>query len=71
MLRDDYLENKIASFLAMTMMCVFFKTTVYFERARWPICGIGLPKEVLKKIYFENIIKIIPSLGSVNNFTLK
>ncbi|HBQ82316.1 MAG: hypothetical protein A2X03_13125 [Bacteroidetes bacterium GWA2_40_15] len=42
-----------------------------FERARWPICGIGLPKEVLKKIYFENIIKIIPSLGSVNNFTLK
>ncbi len=33
-----------------------------FERARWPICGIGLPKEVLKKIYFENILKIIPSL---------
>ena len=33
-----------------------------FERARWPICGIGLPKEVLKKIYSENILKIIPSL---------
>jgi hypothetical protein len=33
-----------------------------FDRARWSICGIGLPKEVLKKIYFENILKIIPSL---------
>jgi uncharacterized protein len=33
-----------------------------FDRARWPICGIGLPKDVLKKIYHENIIKIIPSL---------
>jgi predicted TIM-barrel fold metal-dependent hydrolase len=33
-----------------------------FERARWPICGIGLPKEVLKKIYCDNILKIIPSL---------
>jgi predicted TIM-barrel fold metal-dependent hydrolase len=33
-----------------------------FDSARWPICGIGLPKEVLKKIYFENILKIIPSL---------
>jgi predicted TIM-barrel fold metal-dependent hydrolase len=40
-----------------------------FERARWPICGIGLPRDVLKKIYYENIIKIIPSLGTVNNFT--
>jgi len=33
-----------------------------FERARWPICGIGLPREVLKKIYQDNILKIIPSL---------
>lgn len=33
-----------------------------FDRARWPISGIGLPKEVLRKIYFENILKIIPSL---------
>jgi len=40
-----------------------------FERARWPICGIGLPKEVLKKIYHENILKIIPSLKSELNFT--
>jgi predicted TIM-barrel fold metal-dependent hydrolase len=36
-----------------------------FDRARWPICGIGLPEEVLKKIYHENILKIIPSLSSV------
>lgn len=33
-----------------------------FDRARWPICGIGLPADVLKKIYHENIIGIIPSL---------
>jgi DNA-directed RNA polymerase subunit N (RpoN/RPB10) len=39
-----------------------------FERARWPVCGIGLPKEVLRKIYYENILKIIPSLKSVINF---
>ncbi len=37
-----------------------------FDRARWPICGIGLPEEVLKKIYHENVLKIIPSLR--NNF---
>ena len=33
-----------------------------FDRARWPICGIGLPKEVLEKIYYKNILRIIPSL---------
>lgn len=33
-----------------------------FDMARWPICGIGLPQEVLEKIYFKNILKIIPSL---------
>ena len=33
-----------------------------FQRVRWPICGIGLPKEVLEKIYYKNILKIIPSL---------
>jgi predicted TIM-barrel fold metal-dependent hydrolase len=33
-----------------------------FDRARWPVCGIGLPAEVLEKIYYRNIIKIIPSL---------
>jgi hypothetical protein len=36
-----------------------------FDRARWPICGIGLPKEVLKKIYQDNIFKIIPSLKEI------
>ncbi|MBT3271804.1 MAG: amidohydrolase [Spirochaetales bacterium] len=34
-----------------------------FDRARWTICGIGLPDEVLRKVYYENIIKIIPSLA--------
>lgn len=33
-----------------------------FERARWPVCGIGLPPDVLRKIYYENILTIIPSL---------
>ncbi|OGV49932.1 MAG: hypothetical protein A2017_10600 [Lentisphaerae bacterium GWF2_44_16] len=33
-----------------------------FERYRWRICGIGLPDEVLKKIYYENILRIIPGL---------
>jgi len=33
-----------------------------FQRARWPICGMGLPKEVLKKIYYKNILKVIPGL---------
>ena len=33
-----------------------------FERARWPICGIGLPMEVLEKVYYKNILNIIPSL---------
>lgn len=42
-----------------------------FDRARWPICGIGLPPEVLRKVYYENILKLIPSLGIVNNLTIK
>lgn len=42
-----------------------------FDRSRWPICGIGLPKEVLKKIYHENILRIIPSLNDEINLTLK
>jgi hypothetical protein len=41
-----------------------------FERTRWPICGIGLPKEVLRKIYHENILKIIPSLKNEINIAL-
>lgn len=34
-----------------------------FNQARWPISGIGLPSEVLEKIYNKNIIKLIPSLA--------
>jgi predicted TIM-barrel fold metal-dependent hydrolase len=33
-----------------------------FDRHRWPICGIGLPKDVLAKIYYKNALKIIPGL---------
>lgn len=33
-----------------------------FGRYRWHIHGIGLPKNVLKKIYHENALKLIPRL---------
>eukprot|EP01050_Picozoa_sp_SAG11_P032190 SAG11_NODE_10344_length_838_cov_1.014885_2_plen_39_part_01 len=28
----------------------------------WRIYGIGLPDDVLKKIYFENALRILPAL---------
>ena len=34
-----------------------------FDRRRWCIYGLGLPDDVLKKIYHENILRIIPSLS--------
>ncbi len=33
-----------------------------FENSRWPICGIGLPENVLRKIYYKNILRIVPGL---------
>lgn len=36
-----------------------------FDRARWPICGIGLPPEVLRKIYRDNILHVIPDLNNI------
>ncbi|MCK4850530.1 MAG: amidohydrolase family protein [Phycisphaerae bacterium] len=33
-----------------------------FDRRRWAIYGIGLPREVLAKIYYQNALKIIPGL---------
>ena len=33
-----------------------------FGRRRWPICGIGLPRDVLAKIYHKNALRIIPHL---------
>ena len=35
-----------------------------FDRFRWRIYGLGLPDETLRKIYHENIIRIIPELAS-------
>ena len=35
-----------------------------FGRYRWHIHGIGLPKNVLKKFYHENILKLLPRLGN-------
>ena len=33
-----------------------------FERVRWPICGLGLPDEVLRKVYYRNALKLVPRL---------
>ena len=33
-----------------------------FERIRWTVSGLDLPDETLKKIYHENILRLIPSL---------
>lgn len=33
-----------------------------FERHRWCVHGLGLPDEVLKKIYHENALDIVPGL---------
>ena len=33
-----------------------------FGRHRWPIYGIGLPKDVLAKIYYRNVLRIVPGL---------
>ena len=35
-----------------------------FGNSRWGIYGMGLPEDVLKKIYFENAKKVIPALTS-------
>ena len=39
-----------------------------FERYRWHIYGLGLPDYVLKKIYYNNIVKIIPDLKKLIHF---
>jgi predicted TIM-barrel fold metal-dependent hydrolase len=33
-----------------------------FGRHRWRVHGLGLPEEVLRKIYYENALKLIPGL---------
>jgi len=33
-----------------------------FQRRRWPICGIGLPEEVLAKVYYRNALRVVPHL---------
>jgi len=36
-----------------------------FERHRWPICGLGLPREVLAKIYYRNALRLVPGLRAL------
>ncbi|BCW99282.1 MAG: hypothetical protein KatS3mg024_2109 [Armatimonadota bacterium] len=33
-----------------------------FGRHRWKVCGIGLPDDVLRKLYYGNALKIVPGL---------
>jgi len=34
-----------------------------FSEPRWRVYGLGLPDKVLEKIYYKNILKIVPGLG--------
>ncbi|HNR41792.1 MAG TPA: amidohydrolase family protein [Bacteroidales bacterium] len=64
---DDSLEMYRTYFRFLETFDESFYSPDYdgtFGYARWPVCGIGLPREVLKKIYSENILRIIPSLKS-------
>jgi len=36
-----------------------------FGRARWHVCGLGLPADVLEKIYCGNALKLIPGLRAL------
>lgn len=33
-----------------------------FGRVRWRICGLGLPRGVLRRIYYQNALRVIPGL---------
>ena len=64
-----HLENSVSMYRCYFRFLETFDEAFYtpdydgtFERARWTICGIGLPEKVLEKIYYKNIIKLIPSL---------
>ena len=35
-----------------------------FNRHRWAIYGLGLPDEVLRKVYHANALKVVPGLKS-------
>ncbi len=41
-----------------------------FGRHRWPIYGLGLPAEVLRKIYYENALKLVPGLRELSKIGL-
>jgi hypothetical protein len=41
-----------------------------FERHRWPIYGLGLPDEVLRKIYYENALRLVPGLRELSKIGL-
>jgi len=41
-----------------------------FGRHRWPIYGLGLPAEVLRKIYHENALRLVPGLRELTGLGL-
>ena len=34
-----------------------------FDRYRWRVCGLGLPDDVLAKLYYRNALRLIPGLA--------
>lgn len=62
--RDDYKHY----FRFLETWDEYFDYKLPAIQGRWKIYGIGLPDEILKKVYYGNAIKLIPSLASrVNN----
>jgi hypothetical protein len=39
----------------------------YYRRrhAFWKMYGLGLPDDVLRKVYYANAVRIIPALGKI------
>jgi uncharacterized protein len=49
---------------------VFETNDEYFDYYRdyhafWKLYGIGLPDEVLRKLYYQNAIKVTPALAPI------
>lgn len=49
----------------------YFNYSGSAKASHWKIYGIGLPDEVLKKVYYENAVKLVPKLANaVNKFNM-
>ena len=68
--------QSIADALAQEKIATFRYNFPYSEKdfppqGLWNICGVQLPEEVLKKIYFANALRIMPSLKTTYEDTTK